>query len=168
MSDVTWRKRVNCKNNGDFIFIQAYSGHGLYMADPKADEYLLTIDSTNEEIGQTVLNSLFQSRELSILDARALNLDCQKNYEAWVEKLKKIYGYKTKKALFKNMMSCGIELSNGMITISPTHHEKLEGWGDGDGRITAEDDVVISEKSTPAEIGAALRLAFSRCTTKGF
>jgi hypothetical protein len=59
------------------------------------------------------------------------------------------------------MKSCDIECSGGIITIGPTKHEKLEGWGrtKGDGI----EDVVIPPNSPPAEVGAALRLAFSRC-----
>lgn len=48
------------------------------------------------------------------------------------------------------------------MTIRPSRHEKLEGWG-GTG-IGGSDHVVISANSTPEQIGFALRLAFSRCT----
>lgn len=60
------------------------------------------------------------------------------------------------------MKSCDIEEREGMITIGPNNHEKLEAWGreKGDGI----EDVVIAASSSHAEIGAALRLAFSRCT----
>lgn len=59
------------------------------------------------------------------------------------------------------MKNCGIHCFNGVITISPTRHEKLEGWGreKGDGI----EDVILSVDSSPTEIGAGLRLALSRC-----
>lgn len=59
------------------------------------------------------------------------------------------------------MKNCGIHCVNGVITLSPTRHEKLEGWGrtKGDGI----EDVILSADSSPAEIGAGLRLALSRC-----
>ncbi len=41
------------------------------------------------------------------------------------------YGYKTKKALFKDMKHCTIHCVNGVIKISPYRHEKLEAWGGG-------------------------------------
>lgn len=72
------------------------------------------------------------------------------------------YGYKTKRALFKDMKNCSIHCINDLIIISPTHHEKLESWS-GKG-INESDNVVISVNESPAEIGAALRLALSRCT----
>jgi hypothetical protein len=168
MSEIIWRRRISCLNNGDFISIQAYSGYRSSIVDPKAEEYLLPIDETDEEIGMSILRSLPQSRFLSLEEMTFLSINCQKDYESWIEKLKNIYGYKTKKALFKNMMSCDVELNNGVLTFVPTHHDRLEGWGRSEGQFTEEDDVVIPENSTPAEVGAALRLAFSRCTTRGF
>lgn len=72
------------------------------------------------------------------------------------------YGYKTKRELFKKMRRCDVEERRGVITIGPNHHEKLEAWGrdKGDGI----EDVVIEANCSPSEIGAALRLALSRCT----
>ncbi len=60
------------------------------------------------------------------------------------------------------MKNCDIECGDGFITIGPTHHEKLEAWS-GDG-ISEADYVVIPADSPLSKIGAALRLAFSRCT----
>jgi hypothetical protein len=70
-------------------------------------------------------------------------------------------GYKTKTALFQNMKLCSITLSKGTIKIDPTIHEKLEAWGrnKGDGI----EDVLVPANSSASEIGAALRLGFSRC-----
>ena len=71
------------------------------------------------------------------------------------------FGFKTIRALYKNMMNCGIRSKAGVITIAPTHHERLCGWSreKGDGI----EDVLIPATSAPVEVGAALRLAFSRC-----
>jgi len=60
------------------------------------------------------------------------------------------------------MKSCGIELDGNIIIIRPSYHEKLEAWG-GNG-FTEKDYVKIPVDSSLAEIGAGLRLAFSRCT----
>ena len=74
------------------------------------------------------------------------------------------YGYKTKRALFKNMLSCGVTLQEGTIIIRPSYHDQLEGWSGG--RFTEKDYVRVPETASPAEVGAGLRLAFSRCTSK--
>lgn len=61
------------------------------------------------------------------------------------------YGYKSKstlqKALFKDIKNCGIHLVNDSITISPTHHEKLEARGRTKGDNI--EDVILSTDSSP-------------------
>jgi hypothetical protein len=157
-----WKKCADAKYNGDFIGIETYSGYTLEMADPDATEYLLEPDVSDEILGQAVLDALKQSRFLPLEEAKALRLNIEKNYADWIKKLMIKYGYKTKRALFKNMKSCGIECHEDIITIRPSHHEKLEGWG-GTG-ISPDSYVKIPADAMPAEVGAGLRLAFSRCT----
>lgn len=74
------------------------------------------------------------------------------------------FNYKTKRSIFKNMLSCGVCQLNGVITITSTIHNRLDGWS-GNG-IAESDYVIIPDSSTHEEIGAALRLAFSRCKNK--
>lgn len=162
MNKSTWRSRISAKNNADFISIKPYSSYSLAVADPEATEYFFDLNVSDEILGKAVLDSLRQSRFLSFEEEGYLMENAEKNYKDWVQKLMDQYGYKTKRALFKNMHNCGIESQNGIITIRPSHHEKLEAW-DGEG-FTEEDHVKIPADSPPAEIGAALRLAFSRCT----
>ena len=72
------------------------------------------------------------------------------------------YGYKTTRAMFKDMLYCSIQSNGSLITIKPSHHRKLDQWGwDRDFPI---ENVVVPADSSPGEIGAALRLGFSRCT----
>ena len=84
-------------------------------------------------------------------------------YENWIASMKKQFGYKTKKRMFANMKSCIISSVDGLVTISPSHHERLEGWS-GLRKNDEESKVRLPLDSPPEEIGAALRLAFSRCT----
>ncbi|WP_308030167.1 contact-dependent growth inhibition system immunity protein, partial [Neisseria lactamica] len=79
-------------------------------------------------------------------------------YEDWVAKLCGNLGYKTRRALFKNMMSVDIWLHNGRLKISPSRHVKPEAWDAIDA-----DDVILSLDNSPEEIGAGLKLALSRC-----
>lgn len=148
--------------NGDFVCLKTYSGYRLALMDPEASEYLLTFDVQNEVLGNAILSCLSESRFLDYEESQKLRLNTKENYQNWVAKMQSLYGYKTKSALFKKMMSCGIQLENdNAIVIRPSNHEKLEAWS-GDG-IRESDYVKISADSPPAEIGAALRLAFSRC-----
>lgn len=161
MSESEWKKRVYIKSNGDFISIKTYSGYSLPLADPTVPEKLLSPTITNEMLGTAILDALQKSRFLPIEQARILRMNTEQNYKDWIQKLLTQYGYKTKNALFKKMLNCDLILDNSLIIIEPTLHEKLEAWS-GDG-IKPEDYVKIPADSSPAEIGAALRLAFKRC-----
>lgn len=155
---------ASCYCTNEFLLIETKSGLGMVAADPLFPSHLLPPDASGHDIGEVILQALSDSRTLNVLEDRVVFFDLEKGkeqYAAWVAMLMEKYGYKSKKALFNDMKNCGIHCVNGTITISPTRHEKLEGWGrtKGDGI----ENVVLSTDNTPAEIGAGLRLALSRC-----
>lgn len=164
--------------NGHFYCISTRSGYGGGMhIDPKGAQHLLSIEASHAELGVALLDSLCRSRFVvarprsDVLLHPEVQFDeelsdpklSHQRYEEWVEAMMSRFGYKTRRALFKDMHACDIELDRGSITIRPNRHERLEAWGrdKGDGI----ENVVIPVGSSPTEIGAALKLAFSRCTT---
>jgi hypothetical protein len=162
MSEPVWKSRATAVENGDFIAIRADSGYRLAIADPTAKEHLLEPDAPDHALGLAVSEALAQSRFLTLEESRALESAATKWYDQWVKTLMERYRYKSKKALFKNMKKCGIERINGQIKISPMRHNALDGWyREKDDKIA---NVFIAADSPPADIGAALRLAFRRCT----
>jgi len=122
--------------------------------------------SADLDAGRAVLEALSNSRQISMDEIpQFFDLDrTNRVYKEWILDLIVRYGYKTKRALFKDMKSVSIRLnpSQTIMTLAPSHHDRLESWirtkSDG------IEDVVVPADSSPAEIGAALRLAFSRCT----
>ena len=151
--------------NGDLLSIGTMSGYARQVGDPEGAQHDMRPDVANDALGTAVLDCLSRSRFLETEESRAALYDFQAgqlNYQAWIERLMQFGGYKTRRALFKQMMSCSIEQDNDTITIRPTHHEKPEGWG-GKG-FTPGDYVVVPVSASSAEIGAALREAFRRCT----
>ena len=149
--------------NQDFILVVTFSGYNRRTSDPDGIQILLPLDVSDEELGQATLLALSKSRIIDVSEIGTFfNIDnVMKRYDAWVADLMAKYNYKTKRALFKKMMQCSVEIRDGRLTISPSCHEKLEAWS-GEG-ISDDDDVVLSVNSTTEEIGAGLRLAFSRC-----
>jgi hypothetical protein len=176
MSEVVKTAWADAKFNTDFICIETYSGYGSCRADHKGAMHLLPPDAPDQALGEALLDALSKSRfvlpeprkdvwihpeatfDMSLYDYDLNN----QRYAEWISNLMRLYGYKTKRALFKDMKNCGVESKSDEITIRPRHHEKLEAWS-GKG-ISDSDNVVIPSNSSPAEVGAALRLAFSRCT----
>ena len=148
--------------NQDFINISTFSGCGIQALDPDGANILLSKNASNEELGQAALLALSKSRKIKESEYIYFdNNNISQRYNNWVANLMDKYGYKTKRALFKKMMQCSIEIRDGVLTISPSIHEKLEGWGGDD--FTESNKVILPINSSPEEIGAGLRLAFSRC-----
>ncbi|WP_313656403.1 contact-dependent growth inhibition system immunity protein [Pantoea sp.] len=148
----------------EFFNVETYSGLGMTGRDALFPSHLLLPDVDDKSLGDVILQALSDSRTLTELADRVEFFDLEKGkekYATWIDTLMEKYGYKTKRALFKNMKKCGIHLVNNVITIRPSFHEKLEAWS-GE-RISESDYVVLPADSSPAEIGAGMRLALSRC-----
>lgn len=155
---------ATCYCTNEFLLIETQSGLGITSADPLFPPHLLLPEADDECVGETILQALSNSRTLNKLEDRVAFFDLEKGkekYAYWIAMLMDKYGYKTKRALFKYMKHCIIHCVNGVIIIRPTRHEKLEAWGStkGDGI----EDVILPTDSSPAEIGAGLRHALSRC-----
>lgn len=160
--------------NADFILIETNSGYRGSVRDFRGIQNFLKSDADDGELGEAILDAMAHSRFVLGVPRTDVWLhpdvefdqelyDYQKTaerYKAWKADLMARYGYKTQRALFKGMKHCLVERNNGVITLQPWHHEKLEAWSG----LGIEENVTLPADSTPKEIGAALRLAFTRCT----
>ena len=108
------------KANERALIIQTWSGFGRYAPDHLYPPHILPLDTDNGTLGTTVLQALANSRTL---DNKAERIDFLKqesfkpSYENWVANLCGNLGYKTRRALFKNMMNGNIRLHNGCLKI---------------------------------------------------
>lgn len=176
MNDVMPRAWANVKLNKELLCIQTYSGYGSSRADHNGVMHLLPPDAADVVVGEALLDALSKSRFVlpeprkdvwihpeATFDSELYDFNSMmRRYKDWVAGLMTQYGYKTKKALFKDMKSCNVESKLETLEMTPSHHEKLEAWS-GDG-FSEADNIIISASSSPEKIGAALRLALSRCT----
>jgi hypothetical protein len=152
--------------NDKFLCIGTYSGHGRYQADPGASKQLLSPNVDDFALGKAIRESLSCSRFIPLEEIGEF-FDPNRTkaqYEQWVAEMMQRYGYKTRRALFKQMLSCGAEERDGIITFAPSSHDRLEGWGRtktdiAEGMI----DETIAATESPDAVGAALRQAMSRC-----
>ncbi|MDW3684259.1 contact-dependent growth inhibition system immunity protein [Cupriavidus sp. CV2] len=153
---------MTAKVNEKFICIVPQSGYRLAMFEPMATERLLALDVPDDRLGEAIQDALAESRFLSLEEANALRLTADSHYAEWVHSLMERYEYGSKQALFKKMKSCSIVISDEEMVLSPSHHDRLDGWSRtrGDGI----EDVIIPSDSSLIQIGAALRVAFMRCT----
>lgn len=156
-------KSAGLMMNARFIIVETYSGRGLMAKDPKGVRAFHALDVSNELLGASIAEALHSSRWIS-MDEYAAYFDrerLERQSEDWIATIKELHGYKTRKAVFTGMANCSITERDGVVTIRPSNHEKLEGWS-GKG-ITAADHVVLPSASSTAELGEGARLALSRC-----
>jgi hypothetical protein len=138
----------------------------MTQQDPASAQHLLSLDASDETLGIAVLDALAHSRLLT-MEEYGVFFDLARSkaqYDAWVADMMTRYGYKTRRALFKHMLSCGVRQQAGTITFAPSRHDRLEGWGRTKSDIAeGMTDEVIAETESSEMIGAALRRAMSRC-----
>jgi hypothetical protein len=141
-----------------------FSGYNNSSAiDIDGENILLSPDCSDDELGAALVRALAASRTIAreeigaFFDAKTVVA----RYESWVHGLMQHCELKTRKALFRGMNSCNVAQENGVISILPTEHDRLEGWGRT--KDMNMPTINISAGAAPHEVGAALREAFSHC-----
>ncbi|HAV71795.1 MAG TPA: hypothetical protein DCX91_07740 [Stenotrophomonas sp.] len=164
---------ASVKANQEFVTVQTFSGYRSSRMDPEGVRLILPPNVENEALGTAVLAALDASRFVlaqpredvwihpeATFDKRLYDLEFLKNAsDEWVGLHMRKFGYKTRRELFKELLDCNVERRDQEIIISPTVHEKLEGWGG----VPEDQHVVLPGSVTPAEVGEGVRLAMSRC-----
>ena len=149
--------------NQDFFLIQPCVGLRRVRSNPAEPSHVLLPEAAPQDIGASVQDALSKYRKLSedeipsFFDVVAVERD----YAAWTGSMLKKFGYKTRRAMFRRMRHCLVQVKASELSIQPTKHEKLEAWG-GTG-MNGEDVVVIEEGAAAEAIGRAVLMALERC-----
>jgi hypothetical protein len=136
----------------------------LRYGEPSAPLHHLPPNASDTALGATLRIALSASKRVSVEDFQKIFHSgiIQKTGEDRTKSTMQKYGYKTKRALYKNMMCCWISVLDGKIEIAPSHHKSLDSYtATQDGPEPLFLDASISD----AELGAALREGFKRCTS---
>ncbi|MGW8308723.1 MAG: contact-dependent growth inhibition system immunity protein [Achromobacter pulmonis] len=159
------RPFICVKSNNEFIFLETYSGYWNFLPDSEGKKCLLPPSSSDAELGLAAVEALCASRQIDPKnDPKFFDIAGRvvPQYKKWVAEMMERFEYKTKRCMFKDMKSCSVELMGDSLVMQPSHHEKLEAWS-GEG-LTEKDYVILAADSSPKQVGAALRLTFTRCT----
>ena len=145
-----------------FISVQPLSGYIRALREDEGYVIYLKPDADPETVGQALLEALDKSRFIwprddpEFFDAERID----RCYRNWEKDFMDRYGYKTKRDAYKTMVWCRAKRSQGMISIRP--HQRRDKPGEWRW-LPPEQDVVIQATKDAAALGAAVRLALSRC-----
>jgi len=146
--------------------VATMSGSGLLYTDPDCDGALLDHDEDDATIGSAILTALSNSRFVTSEELHHVvksRLQEIKDKAAQRGRLcAERYAYKNRTEMNKETKHVHVRLSEGQMTFRPNHTRSQSAYSG----LSEDQHVIISGDSSPAEIGAAFRLALSRCTSK--
>ena len=160
-------KTVSVIVNNEFLLVTSIIRGMIGMTDPDQDFVFNKVDITDSYFGKLVKEKLDESREVSLQEFQAIfNSEKMKGLQKRLEEeMKKRYGYKNKKSIYKDMSFLSLEQDNLYITISPLHQDSL----DGSTGISLPDNSPLEFKYdkniSDEELGKAIRQALTYCTS---
>lgn len=164
---MTKPKAAFVRINKDFLLVTSFIRGMIAMTDPDQDFVFNKVDITDSYFGKLVKEKLDESREVSLQEFQAMfNSEkmkgLQKNLE---EEMKKRYGYKNKKSIYKDMSFLSLEQDASFIIIAPLHQDSLGGYSG----ISLPDNSPLEFKYdkniSDEELGKAVRQALTYCTS---
>ena len=137
----------------------------LSYAEPDAQPQHLDPTVDDATLRKLVRDSLVVSRRVSVEEFQTIFHSgvvqkIEKERDAWAMKH---YGYKTKRAMYRNMDTCSVAIVGDQIEIQPTNQESLDEYAVG--KDEGPFPLYVPATASDAELGAALREGFKRCTS---
>ena len=142
----------------------SYSGYNSTSMDFDRPDFTFDLGASDEALGEGLLTALSNSRPLSKEEDEAVWIRGMDDYNAWVKRLMKTHGHKTKGDMMKPFFSCTVDKEKEGYLFAPTHQRALNGW-EGNEKTKAN-KFTIPLTATAAEMGVALRRCLALCTSK--
>jgi hypothetical protein len=157
---ITFRKTAAIHRSPKFISIESLSGvPGLMYEEDEPYRVYLDPGVMNELLGHTLLMALEKSRFVDNSEPEFFDPDrATRAYENWEKDVMQRYGFKSKRDAYKSLDWCEAQRFDGKIEIEP-HRRSSPGWRS----LPPEKTIVIPETDDAEAVGAAVRLALSRC-----
>jgi hypothetical protein len=160
-----WVSRINC--NGDFLWIKGHKRCGCVFISSKENNVYLSSICEHKNLGEAIKVALskrtFIQHPTMEMHKFLVEEDKIDKYEQF-QYLKKAYGYKNESEMYKNMISCCVDLNNEReLEVTPFIRKRGQVWvGVGkEAHIRLKSDIPLDL------LGAAVRFAFTRCQGKG-
>ena len=116
--------------NKDFLLVTSFIRGMIAITDQ--DFIFNEVDISDLDLGRLIKEKLNESKEISFEEFQTIfNSEkmkgLQKNLE---EEMKKRYGYKNKKSIYKDMSFLSLEQEASFIIIAPLHQDSLGGYSE--------------------------------------
>ncbi|MHA6845547.1 contact-dependent growth inhibition system immunity protein [Ralstonia syzygii] len=151
--------------NGDFYEIITMSQGMLSYAEPSVSPCYLPPEVDDASLGKALREALAKSQRVEVEKFQEIFHSgiVQKIAKERDALVMKSYGYKTKRAMFQKMDSCSVAVFDDQIEVQPLHQKSLDGYAAR--KDTGPFPLHVPATATDAELGAALREGFKRCTS---
>jgi len=151
--------------NSDYFDVTSVSIGMLNYSEPSVAPQYLPPHVDDATLGASLRRALAASKRVSVEEFQKIFASgiVQKLGKEREQDVMQKYGYKSRRALYKNMMCCWISVFDGLLEIKPTHHKSMDSYSgiSNDGPEIIRLPLTVSD----AELGAALREGFKRCTS---
>ena len=157
---MTKPKAAFVRINKDFLLVTSFIRGMIAITDPDQDFIFNEVDISDLDLGRLIKEISFEEFQAIFNSEKMKGL--QKNLE---EEMKKRYGYKNKKSIYKDMSFLSLEQDASFIIIAPLHQDSLGGYSG----ISLPDNSPLEFKYDKSisdeELGKAIRQALTYCTS---
>ena len=160
-------KAVLVRVNNEFLLVTSLFRGMIGMTDPDQDFIFNQVDITDSYFGKLVREKLDESREVSLQEFQAIfNYEKMKVLKKILEEeMKKRYGYKNKKSIYKDMSFLSLEQDASFIIIAPLHQDSLGGYSGMSLPDNSALEFKYDKNISDEELGKAIRQALTYCTS---
>ncbi|MBY0446596.1 MAG: CdiI family contact-dependent growth inhibition immunity protein [Burkholderiales bacterium] len=153
---------ANISFNQVFFNVVTYSHGMMGYGEPDAPHIYLAPDVDNATLGKALRQAMKLSKKVSVEEFQKIwhSGVVPKKAKEQAEYAIKTYGFKNHRTMVKKMDSCSFCIVEGQIEIQAAHHYALNNY-------TYEvEPFYVSINVSDEELGAAIRVGFSQCTSK--
>ncbi|OOF51490.1 contact-dependent growth inhibition system immunity protein [Rodentibacter trehalosifermentans] len=160
-------KAAFIKINKEFIMVTSFIRGVISVTNPDQEFIFNPVDISDIELGRLIREKFDESKEMPVKEFLALfHSEKIKGLQKKLEnEMKLLYGYKSRKSIYKDMNFLSLELNDSDISVSPLHQDSLDGFtgiSNPDGtQLEFKYDINISDE----ELGKAVREALKYCTS---
>lgn len=150
--------------NDQYIEVTSWNYGGASVINLDFDPIILPRDIGVHNLGGSIRIALNASKKISpeLLKELVFSPTTREKVENRTKEIMQLYGYKTKKRLFKNLRIVSIRLMDNQFVISTTHQDGLDYSFTGIDNIG---DFILDKNCSDEELGQTVKLAYEKCTS---